>query len=184
MVLLTDANIFAGTTTATALTHGSHRLKRVCSSSLSVEALGLQESIKQGDYLRAMILEALDAKFDVSHYEKSLEKIKMVWVTDCRSVYDHLKFDRGLPRDKRLAIELAALKEDLKRANNEIRWMPGRKLIVDALTKQIASPDLLMEFLNTGQYAIVDTTEEQDYRANIREAERQRKNAKQNGKGS
>jgi hypothetical protein len=142
---------------------------------LSVEALAVSEAIQMGDFVRALLAEILLDDFCPERWETFVEKIRLAWVTDCKSVYDSLLFDRGLPRDKRLAIEIAGLREALRRPGNSIHWVPGRRLIVDGLTKSLPHPDLLVEVMSSGRYALVDTPEESGYRAALREKERSRR---------
>jgi hypothetical protein len=159
----------------TPVVFASHRIKRVCASSLSVEALAVSEAVQMGDFVRALLAEILLDGFRPERWETFVEKIRLAWVTDCKSVYDNLLFDRGLPRDKRLAIEIAGLREALRRPGNSIHWVPGRRLIVDGLTKSLPHPDLLLEVMSSGRYALVDTPEELGYRAALREKERGRR---------
>ena len=178
MVLLSDTDVEKGDAVVCPLVFASHRIKRVCASSLSVEALSVNAAVQQGDFVRALLAEILCADFDIRRWEQFVDRIRMIWVTDCRSVYDHLTFDRGLPRDKRLAIELAALKQSLCRPRDKLRWMPGRRLLVDALAKCLSHPDILITVFTTGLYSLVDTPEEAAHRAAVRERERARKEAK------
>ena len=49
---------------------------------------------------------------------------------------------------------------------------------MDALTKAITHPDLLMEVVSTGRYSLIATPEEEGSRAAVRAKERARKEAK------
>ena len=90
-------------------------------------------------------------------------KMKHVWVSDCMSLVEHLNAE--VPKkvqDKRLGIELAALRQSLWTGNgqrtsqefmpqdNELIWTETSKMLADALTKSMR-PDLLVKVVQTGR---------------------------------
>ena len=64
--------------------------------------------------------------------------IKVRFLSDCRSLYDHLQ-RVGLPRvpsDRRLAIDLAAIRSDL-RLGGKLSWLPTQLQLADIMTKPL-----------------------------------------------
>ena len=62
----------------------------------------------------------------------------MRFLSDCRSLYDHLTRE-GIPRvptDKRLAIDLAAIRMDLQ-GFGRLAWVPTARQLADLLTKPL-----------------------------------------------
>ena len=62
------------------------------------------------------------------------------FISDCKSLYDHLTRE-GIPRVptcKRLAIDLASIRCDLRRFG-KIAWTPTRSQMADLLTKPLKS---------------------------------------------
>ena len=69
----------------------------------------------------------------------------MIAATDCRSAYDHISAERGHPRDRILALDLAALRATLEAQLQEgaqgrhaqLRWLPGPRNLADRLTIKV-----------------------------------------------
>ena len=88
----------------------------------------------------------------------------MIAATDCRSVYDHISAERGLPRDRILALDLAALRatfeaqlrEGTQGRNASLRWLPGPHNLADGLTKYVAVQSLIVNVLSQGMYTLAD----------------------------
>jgi hypothetical protein len=78
---------------------------------------------------------------------------------DAKSSCDTLSKDSGLPQDKRLAIDLAALRELLARPLNEVRWIPGPLNPADILTKHQRGNSKLQLLMQTGQFSLKETAE-------------------------
>ena len=111
--------------------------QRVCRSTFGAETQACAEGLETGQYIRS-IFESL-----VYGYLITVEcaQLPILCLSDCRSLYDHLN-RQGIPRvptDKRLAVDLAALRQALKSEmwSNElpIGWIPGSVQKGDILTK-------------------------------------------------
>ena len=85
-------------------------------------------------------------------------------VGDCRSIYDHIAAEKGLPRDRILALDLAALKsafesqlrEGMEGRNAVLQWVPGPHNLADGLTKYISMQSLMIHVLRDGSYTLAD----------------------------
>ena len=85
--------------------------KRVCRSTLQAESYGMTAAVEEGMRLRAMIVDSrglLDRrKWEVT----SRQNMQHLWLTDCKSLEDHL-LSESLTKtdDKRLSVDIAALR--------------------------------------------------------------------------
>ena len=111
--------------------------QRVCRSTFGAETQACAEGLETGQYIRSMYESMLAGKL------VSVEAARMpiLCLSDCRSLYDHLN-KQGVPRvptDKRLAVDLAALRQGLRSEmwSDElpIGWLPGSAQRADVLTK-------------------------------------------------
>lgn len=84
-----------------------------------------------GDYIARFLETLLTGRL-----ERKGSRLSLRFLTDCRSLYDHLTRD-GVPRVptcKRLAIDLAGIREDLA-GYGRIAWVPTWAQLADVLTK-------------------------------------------------
>ena len=94
--------------------------------------------------------------------EKLLDHVKrvpIVGITDCKSLHDNLHSMSSIStcEDKRVAIDLAILKQCHKRTGLVVRWCPTHLMLADGLTKDQADPaDLLRAALSSGVYQLHD----------------------------
>ena len=152
LLLYTDAsyaNICDGTSSVGAyivfLTDGqhscpldwhAHKLKRVVRSTLAAETLSLQEGYDATYYLRCLVEELCGVELPITAY------------VDNKSVVESIH-STSLVDDKRLRIDIAALKENIGK-NFEVKWCPGDYMIADSMTKRGASSLKLMNILQSG----------------------------------
>ena len=105
---------------------------RVCRSTFAAETMACAHGLEGGEYL-CSLLETLMAGRLVRPQQA---RTKVHLLTDCRSLFDHLN-RKGIPRapaDRRLAIDLAAIREVLP-GISELSWVPTKEQIADLLTK-------------------------------------------------
>ena len=93
-------------------------------------------------------------------------------VTDCKSLFDNLQKDGSpkTPSEKRLSLDLAAVKDMLKEFEDQgdtcrayklpIRWIPTELMLADGLTK-IMKGEKLRQTINEGylELPLVDSRE-------------------------
>ncbi|CAE7361897.1 RE2 [Symbiodinium sp. CCMP2592] len=111
--------------------------QRVCRSTFGAETQACAEGLETGPYVRSMyetLLKGVMTAVDAA-------ELPILCLSDCRSLYDHLN-KQGIPRvpsDKRLAVDLAALRQGLRseKWNDSlpIAWIPGALQKGDVLTK-------------------------------------------------
>ena len=149
LVLFTEARAVQGGSALTSIVEWkSHACDRVCRSTFGAETMGCIEGIELAYYVRAMIASLLSGELT----RRTGEEYPLVAMTDCRSLYDHFHKD-GLPRtpsDRRLAIDIACLRQTLQaearaHADDDTRaplvWVPTELQRADLLTKPKKSGD-------------------------------------------
>ena len=111
--------------------------QRVCRSTFGAETQACAEGLETAQYMRSM-LESLITGYLIT---VELAKLPILCLRHCRSLFDHLN-KQGIPRvptDKRLAVDLAALRQALKSEmwsdDLPIGWVPGSVQKGDVLTK-------------------------------------------------
>ena len=93
-------------------------------------------AVEGGDYLEKSFETLLTGKLQ----RRTRGRILLRFLSDCRSLYDHLTRE-GIPRiptDRRLAIDLAAVRQDLKPLGR-LAWVPTARQLADVLTKPMRS---------------------------------------------
>lgn len=153
----------------------SYRLPRVVSSTLGAESQSFSTACAIAEWVALMLSEAKTGSFDLrssnqipqqallskpSLYGKprdQLSSISTAGITDCKSLYDHLSSMSSVCKsdDKRVAIDLAIIKQCMSRTGMTIRWCPTELMLADGLTKDQADPsDLLRAALRIGEYQL------------------------------
>ena len=138
LVLVTDTDKMMNGSRCNILDWKSSTAKRVCRSTFAAESIACCEGLEQGQYVRSVFMTLLRGPLQKV---EQLEGRHLKCLTDCRSLYDHLH-RVGVPRtptDKRLAIDLAAIRQILHRERNQgqlpLQWIPTEYQLADVLTK-------------------------------------------------
>ena len=115
----------------------STKIKRVVRSSLAAEALIAVDCADAMYHVKAMIREIMTME------------VKMILITDSNNLVESLKSPHPV-QEKRLRVDMAALKKDVTEGVLEIKHCIGSKQIADVLTKNGVSSDLIRNVLNQG----------------------------------
>ena len=120
----------------------SYKLKRCTVNTLSAECQSMLQGIGQVHWHRFMLCETMQAEMELHTWERQLQQVPFIAVTDSRSLYDTITKCRNSSAhidDKRTAIDLSILKGDLVRTKGQVRWIEGKNMISDSLTKRMSS---------------------------------------------
>lgn len=120
----------------------STRLKRKTVNTLSAECQALIHGIGHIHWHRFLLLEIQGEDMSHQDWEKRLATIPYVAVVDSKSLYDCLNklvCTFSQVDDKRTAIDVAVLKNDLRLTGGHLRWVDGQNMITDPLTKRMPS---------------------------------------------
>ena len=152
------------------LDYHSNVIRRACRSTLQAETLSMVRGYEEAEHLRT-VLYGLRHDLEGDWRVKALDFVDVHLVTDCRSLEAHLK-QPGLSStlDKRLAIDMSALRQMIWRCPGELHgdplygdsvpedgttkaaWVETKTMLADGLTKKMKCRQLL-EFMNTGALA-------------------------------
>ena len=94
-------------------------------------------------------LEALDAAWMLTNYLSEVlpnSELKIELYTDSKSLYDCVR-TTNLLTDKRLRVDVAAIREMVESGEVIVCWVEGRKHLADILTKSGLSKQNLLEIL-------------------------------------
>ena len=127
----------------TLVSRRSHRVKRVVASASAAESMGLSEANVQGDWVRALWSEVV-LGLSLRDWREQDYVTSLISVADMKGDYDHLHNETiGPSEDRRSAIDLAIIREDLRRPRMFLRWVDGKAQEAGALTKLHGDGDLL-----------------------------------------
>lgn len=138
------------------LSWSTHKVRRVCRSTLSAEAQAAAMAVENGDFVKILLAEAKCSQFPIQNYHQYLKSQKGVLVIDARSVYDYLTSDSGkLPSDKRLALDLRMLQFYRQASDWDLRWVAGPQQLADSLTKEETNTGYLEWVMENAKYILV-----------------------------
>ena len=146
LVIVHGRGALSGEVPSSILEWRSHACDRVCRSTFGAETMGCIEGIELAQYVRAMFSSFLFGKIS-----RDIGKdLPLLAVTDCRSLFDHMHKE-GLPRtpsDRRLAIDIACLRQSLNDERPDVEdsrvpliWVPTHLQRADVLTKPKKATD-------------------------------------------
>ena len=90
-------------------------------------------------WMRFMWAEIEGLRMTLSNWQQQISKTPFVAAIDSRSLFDNLTKSTNIAShvdDKRTAIDLTILKNDLQHTKGQLRWVAGEIMISDALTKK------------------------------------------------
>ncbi|CAE7373456.1 RE1 [Symbiodinium sp. CCMP2592] len=173
MILLAPEEILDGDALVNCVMYHSAVLKRVVRSSLAAEISQAAEALEQCDFVRTMMAEILDGKFALAQWRWSASRWKEILVLDSKTGYDVLNsISHG--EDKRLAIDIAILKESLyePESNRWVRWVPGVTMPSDGLTKEYGN-HMRDAVMKGGPWSLCDSPQAQKLREEAGHRKRQ-----------
>ena len=102
----------------------TYEIKRVVRSTLAAETLSLQQGYEAAYYISQILREMIGVELPIQA------------VVDIKSVVESL-YSTRMVHDKRLRIDIAALKENLG-SNFDVKWCPGNEQLANVMTKHFA----------------------------------------------
>ncbi|CAE7838462.1 GIP [Symbiodinium sp. CCMP2592] len=137
----------------------SYKQDRQTHSTLGAELLSLSRGLAEARWLRSMWCEARFPEYNLRADHVWSCKIPITAVIDCKPVYDHVEGPVIAVKDKRVAIEMMLVKEDISKYNISLRWMATKQMIVDVLTKRGAPMGLFRNIMQRGEFVLVEDKE-------------------------
>ena len=108
-----------------------------------------------------MVLSALSTTSDLK---------EVLAVVDAKSLFDHLSKETVGGSDKRTAIEIQIIRQDLRQLHGEVKWVEHLAMLADGLTKVQGSNEALYRVLSSGMYTIKPELEAMSMREAARQA--------------
>ena len=173
------------------ISFGSTVQKRVVNSTIKAETYQITDVVEAADLIRATVAD-LHGQLDHDDWERTAAAwTHSVWFTDCRSAYDTLQKPIAKSVDKRLGIELAALRQLLWRRPGSaspdrreleerpreptdlIRWIDTVVMVADCLTKAMKE-NYLRQVLDTNVWDLKQPQSAKDIKSR-KQQQRRRK---------
>ena len=118
----------------------SKKIRRIVRSTLAAETLAASDAIDNAYYLAKVFSEIIFG---------SSRKIPIVLMVDNKSLAENVYTMKNV-QEKRLRIDLAAIKELIVEGRLELCWVDTKQQIADALTKKGVNPMKLNEMFQNG----------------------------------
>lgn len=106
----------------------STRLKRKTVNTLFAECPSMINAVGNAHWFRYLLLEILGQTMSQQSWEDQLTSIPYVAVTDSKSLYDCLVCTYTQTENKRTAIDIAILKDDMQRTGGRAKWIEGTNM--------------------------------------------------------
>ena len=144
VIMFADMSLLAGLTSpVTPVSWRSHSVKRFVASASAAEVVGLSEAFAQGGWVRALWSEMV-LGLSPHEWRGRKEVTPLISVTDSKGSYDYLCSGTVSPsEDRRSAIDLAIILENLSRPRMFLRWIDDKAQVADAPTRLHGNGDLL-----------------------------------------
>ena len=136
----------------------SYRLKRRTVNTLSSETQALVRGLSSVHWYRVLILEARGLQMTAREWHHEVSQLPFICVTDSKSLYDMVQKcinPASQCEDRRTSIDVALIKQELQDLTGSIRWVDGRTMISDSLTK-VTKSDYLRHVMRSGQWSILE----------------------------
>ena len=166
-------------------------IKRVSKSTLQAETLSLQLGAAEADRLRAVI-HGLYCDMGKGQAEEWMieaqDRTRAAWFTDCFSLWSHLMNPAaGSVADKRLAIDLCALRQELWRgsgqhvgdplgsdrppdeASTTVTWTTTDRMLADGLTKKLLYDRSILDVMD-GNAVVLAPNPDQKRKTSVNES--------------
>ena len=168
----------------------SAKLQRVVNSTLAAETQSLSKGIGDLLWMKVMLRELMEEKFNIKEWPAKLASERVVAlardtssqelqeclaIVDAKSLFDHLSKESIGGQDKRTAIEIQIIRQELAQMHGEVRWIDHPAMLADPLTKVKGSTKALHDMLSTGAFGIVAEDDHMAHRKEVKASKVNRK---------
>jgi hypothetical protein len=137
----------------TLVSWSTHKLKRICRSSLGAEAQALAECQAEMFLITVLWQELLGKEVNLNAPEMTAKQTPAAVVIDAKALYD-LRMQKDIPhlgaRDKHTALEVLGLSQHLEEQETIVRWCNSDQQLSDGMTK-ISAFEKILKYLEGGQ---------------------------------
>lgn len=147
----------------------SGRLQRVVNSTLAAETQSLSRGLGDLLWIMVVVCELSDGKFKVKDWQQKLsaEEVLVLGashhqdtlkeslaIVDAKSLYDYLAKETVGGQDRRTAIEIQIIRDDLHHLGGQVRWVDHPAMLADGLTKLKGNNEPLYRMVRDGIFKI------------------------------
>eukprot|EP00435_Cladocopium_sp_Y103_P063446 s1441_g25.t1 len=169
MLLAFDQDLLEGKQAVCNLLHWkSAKLSRTVNSTLAAETQSLARGIGDLLWMIVMYQEMVNPNFQVREWRKYVERAgytaftkggekscealaEALAIVDAKSLYDLLANETGGGADRRTALDVQVLREELSEMRGRIRWVEHWNMPADCLTKRQGRVEPLLALLRSGR---------------------------------
>ena len=115
------------------------KLKRCTVNTLAAGAQAMAQGVGASYWVRFLWSEIQGFRMNLTNWQERIGRTPLIAATDSRSLFDNLSKSKHVAahiEDKRTAIDLTILKNDMTLTRGQVRWVPGEIMISDSLTKK------------------------------------------------
>ena len=171
MLVVFAKSLLEGRTAKMNLLHWkSGKLHRTVNSTLAAETQSLARGVGDLLWMMVMYLEIIQPDFQLrdwrrhvgeqgyTAFSKSDEEdvADAAAIIDAKSLYDLLINETTGGTDRRNALDVQVLREELKTLRGKIRWIEHLEMPADCLTKKMGRTDALKQLLSAGCFGITE----------------------------
>ena len=124
---------------------GSHREKRVARSTLTAETLAMCDAVDRAAVINVVLSNLIFC---------DERRLRIICLTDSRSLYEAIRTSHTT-REKRLLIDICALREASDRDEIEVQWIDTKRNLANSLTKKAANTSDLLRVLKSGKLELL-----------------------------
>ena len=163
----------------------SGRLQRIVNSTLAAETQAMARGLGDLMWMKVLFKELENEQFNIHEWPATMKREDIVAmmssesslqeclaIIDAKSLYDYLSQETIGGQDKRTAIEVQIIRQDLLALNGAVRWVDHPSVVADCLTKVKGSAGPLYRLLDTGQFCIAAESESLKRRSEERQSGR------------
>ena len=135
----------------------SYKQDRRTPSTLGAELYALSRALAETRWMRSMWCEAVFHEYQIKENEVWEKKVPMCAIVDNKPLFDHANSKNNTNiKDKRHAIEMLIVKEDLRAHNIHLRWVATYQMLGDILTKRGVPVGLIAKIMDWGKFIIAE----------------------------
>ena len=163
----------------------SGKLKRTVNSTLAAETQSLARGVGDLLWMMVMYMELTNPCFELRGWRKHVGQMgyaafskhedtedlgDALALVDAKSLYDLLINETTGGGDRRTALDVQVLREELKELGGRIRWVDHMHMPADCLTKRGGRADTLRDILSEGKFGITEEAVTLSERSAVRKA--------------
>eukprot|EP00435_Cladocopium_sp_Y103_P069917 s238_g34.t1 len=172
LLLTFDEDLLAGKQAVCNLLHWkSGKLHRTVNSTLAAETQSLARGVGDLLWMMVMYAELTDADFQLRNWRRHVHKLGYsaftkaedveqmegaLAIVDAKSLFDLLANETGGGADRRTALDVQMLREELGELRGKVRWIDHMHMIADCLTKKQGRLEPLLKLLSSGRFGITE----------------------------